>query len=175
MEQAIDLAALIRDVPDFPEPGIIFRDLTPLLASPEGLRGAIAQLTTASADLRPDYIAGIESRGFWFGPAMAVNFQAGFVPIRKPGKLPAATHSAEYALEYGRDRLEVHQDAFRAGARVLIVDDVIATGGTAAAAAQLVAQAGAEVVGLAVLVELAALAGRDRLPAGVAVRSIVTY
>ena len=160
----MDLKTLIRDIPDFPKPGILFRDITTLLADSEGLRYTIDTLTEKCSQLSPDYVAGIESRGFMFGMPLAHKLGVGFVPIRKPGKLPAAVHSAEYELEYGTDRLEVHQDAFRPNSRVLIVDDLIATGGTAAATAKLVELTGCELVGFGFVIELTFLKGREKLP-----------
>lgn len=160
----MDLKSLIRNIPDFPKPGIVFRDITTLLRHPEGLRYTIDTLAEKCADLGADYIVGMESRGFIFGAPLAYKLNAGFIPVRKPGKLPAAVHSVEYELEYGSDRLEIHQDAIESGCRILIVDDVIATGGTAGATAKLIKQAGCEVVGFAFIIELQALHGRDRLP-----------
>ncbi|MBW4659202.1 MAG: adenine phosphoribosyltransferase [Drouetiella hepatica Uher 2000/2452] len=160
----MDLKSLIRDVPDFPKPGIVFKDITTLLDNPEGLRYTIDALAEKCAPLAIDYIIGIESRGFIFGMPLAYKMGLGFVPIRKPGKLPAAVYSAEYALEYGTDRVEMHQDAMRPGSRALIVDDLIATGGTAAAAAKLVKQAGCEIAGFAFIIELLFLEGRNNLP-----------
>lgn len=160
----MDLKSLIREIPDFPKPGILFRDITTLLQNPVGMCHAIDQLAEQCAVLEPDYIVGIESRGFIFGMPVAYKLNRGFVPIRKPGKLPAAIHAAEYELEYGRDRVEMHQDAFTPGARVLILDDLLATGGTAAAAAELITQTEAELVGMAFVIELAALEGRQKLP-----------
>lgn len=170
----MDIKTLIRDIPDFPKAGILFRDITTLLRDPEGLRYTIDTLAEKCADLQPDYIVGMESRGFIFGTPLAYRMGAGFVPVRKPGKLPAATHTAEYELEYGLDRLEIHQDAFLPNSRVLIVDDLIATGGTAAAAAQLVQQAGGELVGFAFVIELTFLQGRAQLPP-VPVCTLVQY
>lgn len=170
----MDLKALIRDIPDFPKPGILFRDITTLLQNPNGLRYTIDLMAEKCADLQPDYILGMESRGFIFGPPLAYKLGTGFVPVRKPGKLPAAVHTVEYELEYGTDSLEMHQDALHEGAKVLIVDDLIATGGTAAATAQLVEQTGAEVIGFGFIVELLALAGRQKLPA-VPVVTLVEY
>ena len=158
------LKQLIRDIPDFPQPGILFRDITTLLRDPQGLRTAIDSLVEPYRNTQLDHIVGIESRGFIFGAAIADRLGAGFVPIRKPGKLPAATVSASYALEYGTDTLEMHRDALGGGDRVLIVDDLLATGGTARAAVSLVRECGAEVAGLAFLIELAALGGRAQLP-----------
>lgn len=170
----MDLKALIRDIPDFPKPGILFRDITTLLQNPDGLRYTIDLMAEKCADLQPDYILGMESRGFIFGPPLAYKLGTGFVPVRKPGKLPAAVHTVEYELEYGTDSLEMHQDALHEGAKVLIVDDLIATGGTAAATAQLVEQTGAEVIGFGFIVELLALEGRQKLPA-VPVVTLVEY
>ena len=160
----MDLKPLIRDIPDFPKPGILFRDITTLLQNPAGMTYCIDQLSEQCAGLEPDYIVGIESRGFIFGMPVACKLNRGFVPIRKPGKLPAAVHAVEYELEYGSDRIEMHQDAFAPGSRVLIIDDLLATGGTAAAAAKLIAQTDAELVGMAFVIELAALEGRKQLP-----------
>ncbi len=173
--QAIDLKALIKDIPDFPQPGIIFRDITTLLQNPEGLQYTVAQLSEKGAELTPDYIAGIESRGFIFGMPVAHQLHKGFVPVRKSGKLPRAVHAVEYTLEYGQDRLEVHQDAFEPNSKVLIVDDLLATGGTAAAAAQLIQKAGATVAGFIFVIELDGLAGRDRLPTDIPVLSLLHY
>lgn len=158
-----ELKSLIREVPDFPKPGILFKDITTLLCDAGGLRRAIACLVEPFQDAAIDKVVGIESRGFIFGAAVAARLGAGFVPARKPGKLPARTVRVEYALEYGTDTLELHEDALGSGQRVLIVDDLLATGGTARAAADLVAGRGAEVHALAFLVELDALRGRDRL------------
>ncbi|MBD0268315.1 MAG: adenine phosphoribosyltransferase [Cyanobacteria bacterium Co-bin8] len=160
----MDLTDHIREIPDFPKPGILFRDITPLLAHPEALCYTVDLLAEQVADLKPDYIAGIESRGFIFGVPLAYRMSIGFAPVRKPGKLPAATHTAEYALEYGTDRLELHQDAFRPGSRVLIVDDLIATGGTAAATVELIQKTGSEIAGFGFIIELTGLAGRNNLP-----------
>jgi adenine phosphoribosyltransferase len=170
----MDLKALIRDIPDFPKPGILFRDITTLLSNPEGLRYTIDSLAEQCADWSIDYIVGMESRGFIFGTPLAYKLGAGFIPVRKPGKLPAAVHTVEYALEYGSDRLEMHQDAGHPEARVLIVDDLIATGGTAAATAQLVEAAGCELVGFAFIIELTFLEGRKHLP-DVPILTLVEY
>jgi adenine phosphoribosyltransferase len=162
----MDLKSLIRDVPDFPKPGILFRDITTLLRDPEGLRYTIdsfAQKLT-DAGLKADYILGMESRGFIFGAPLAYKLGTGFIPVRKKGKLPAAVHSVEYQLEYGTDCLQVHQDALPEGSRVLIVDDLIATGGTASATAKLVQQIGCELVGFGFIIELQDLQGRKHLP-----------
>ncbi len=170
----MDLKSLIRDVPDFPKPGIVFRDITTLLADPEGLRCTLDRLVEQCRPLRPDIIIGMESRGFLFGVHLAYRLGAGFVPVRKPKKLPRAVHHVEYELEYGRDRLEIHQDAIQAGARVVIVDDLIATGGTAKATAQLVEHSQGDLVGFAFVIELNALAGRQQLP-DVPIVSLVQY
>ena len=172
----MDLKSLIRNIPDFPKPGIIFRDITTLLNNSQGLRLTIDTLTQKCLDssLNPDYVVGMESRGFIFAPPLAYQLNAGFVPVRKPGKLPAPVYSVEYDLEYGKDKLEIHQDAFTADARVLIVDDVIATGGTAKATADLLDKIGCEVIGFAFIVELVALEGRKKLP-DVPIISLVEY
>lgn len=172
----MDLKSLIRDIPDFPKPGILFRDITTLLRDPDGLRHTIDSLAQKceEIDLAVDYIAGMESRGFIFGTPLAYRMGAGFIPVRKPGKLPAAVHSVEYELEYGMDRLEVHQDALEPGNRVLIVDDLIATGGTASATAELVRRAGCELAGFGFIVELSELGGRAKLP-DVPIVSLVEY
>jgi adenine phosphoribosyltransferase len=170
----MDLKDLIREIPDFPKPGILFRDITTLLRDPAGLRHTIDSLTEQCRTLAPDYIVGMESRGFMFGTPLAYQLDAGFVPVRKPGKLPAAIHAAEYELEYGTDRLEIHQDAFHPGSRVLIVDDLIATGGTAAATAKLVEQSDCELVGFGFIIELTGLNGRKVLP-DVPIVTLVQY
>ncbi|MGD0946875.1 MAG: adenine phosphoribosyltransferase [Candidatus Binatia bacterium] len=157
-----DLKLHIRDIPNFPKPGIIFRDITPLLADGEALHEVIDRLSQPYRG-RIDMVLGIESRGFLFGAAAAYALGAGLAVVRKPGKLPAQTYAAQYALEYGRDALEIHRDAFGHPTRVLIVDDLLATGGTACAAVELVERLGGEVVACAFVIELAALGGRDRL------------
>lgn len=163
---ADDIAGLItahvRDIPDYPEPGVLFKDITPLLAEPKAFAAVVNALATGFGPV--DKVAGIEARGFILAAPVALRDGAGFVPIRKLGKLPAATFAEEYALEYGTATIEVHQDAFAPGDRVLIVDDVLATGGTARATANLIRKAGADVVGLAVLMELSFLNGRSALP-----------
>jgi len=169
-----DLRQLIRSVPDFPKPGIVFRDITPLLADPVALDQAIAQLAEPYRDRKIDLVAAIESRGFIFGVAVARQLGVGFVPIRKPGKLPAATTKVSYELEYGSDSLEIHTDAISPGQRVLLVDDLLATGGTMAAACQLVTGLGAEIVAIAFVIELAFLNGREKL-AGHDILSLITY
>lgn len=153
---------LIRDVPDFPKPGIVFKDITPVLADAEGFAEAMAELAEPWRGTALDAVIGVESRGFILGAALARELDIGFVPVRKPGKLPARTLTLDYALEYGSDRLEIHADALPAGARVLVIDDVLATGGTLRAAVALARQQGADVVGAAVLVELAFLGARER-------------
>jgi adenine phosphoribosyltransferase len=159
----MDLASYIRDIPDFPKPGVMFKDITPLLASAEGFRAAIDALAEPYMDAAVTKVLGAEARGFILGGALAYKLGAGFIPARKPGKLPWTTTSAEYALEYGTDSLEMHIDAVDAADRVLIVDDVLATGGTASAKADLVTRAGATVVGYAFLMELDFFHGRDKL------------
>ena len=159
----VDLRAHIRDIPDFPEPGIVFKDITPLLLAPAALDAAVLQLAGYARALRVDYVVAAEARGFILGAALARELGAGFVPARKPGKLPHDTVSAEYVLEYGIDALELHADALAGGVRVLIHDDLLATGGTAAALCELVTGLGAEIVGCAFLVELSFLGGRARL------------
>jgi adenine phosphoribosyltransferase len=160
----MDLKSLIRDIPDFPKPGILFRDITTLLRDPEGLRYTLDTLAEKCSGLSPDYIVGMESRGFLFGVPLAYKLGIGFIPVRKPGKLPAAINFVEYELEYGTDRLEMHQDAMPPGSRVLVVDDLMATGGTATATAQLLQQAQCEIVGFAFIIELRDLGGRQKLP-----------
>ena len=159
----LSLDSYIRSIPDFPKPGIVFRDITPLLAAPAGLRASLAALTDLTRDLRPDIVIGAEARGFLFGPALAHSLGAGFALARKPGSLPHTPIRHEYALEYGTSVLELHEDAIAAGARVLVHDDLLATGGTARALCSLAEQLGGEVVGCAFLIELAFLAGRAAL------------
>ncbi|HEY5343080.1 MAG TPA: adenine phosphoribosyltransferase [Solirubrobacteraceae bacterium] len=158
-----DLSALIREIPDFPRPGIGFKDITPLLADADALAEAVRRLADCARPLDVDCVIAAEARGFLLGPALARELDAGFVLARRPGKLPYETVSAEYLLEYGSGQLEVHSDAIGAGARVLVHDDLLATGGTAAALCDLVEQLGGEVVGCGFLVELAFLGGRARL------------
>jgi adenine phosphoribosyltransferase len=159
----VDLRKLIRDIPDFPRPGIVFRDITPLLLAPAGLDAAVSGLAGLVAPLSVDLVVAAEARGFILGGALARQLGAGFVPARKPGKLPHETVSAEYALEYGIDALEVHADALAGGARVLVHDDLLATGGTARALCDLVAGLGGAIVGCVFLIELSFLDGRRRL------------
>jgi adenine phosphoribosyltransferase len=159
----LDLRTFVRDIPDFPQPGIVFRDITPLLLDATALDAAVSGLASRVTPADVDFVVAAEARGFILGAALARQLGAGFVPARKPGKLPAQTISAEYALEYGIDALEVHADALAHGARVLVHDDLLATGGTAGALCDLVAGLGAEIIGCAFLVELCFLDGRKRL------------
>lgn len=165
----------IRDVVDFPKKGIIFRDITTALNDGETLKVMIDYLCEQFKDEKIDYIAGIESRGFIFGMPMAYKLNAGFVPIRKPNKLPAETYAQEYELEYGTDKIEVHKDAFPEGANVLVVDDLLATGGTAEAACKLVKKTGANLVGMAFLIELCDLNGREKLDGNGKIISMLKY
>jgi len=169
-----DLKARIRNVPDFPKAGILFYDITTLLQDRVGFRAAVDSLAAPFEDQGIDVVVGIESRGFIFGAAVADRISAGFTPVRKPGKLPSRTVRATYALEYGTDSLEMHDDAIRGGQRVLIVDDLLATGGTAGATTELVKRLGGEVHALAFLIELVALKGRERL-AGERVHTVLKY
>ena len=169
-----ELKQYVRDVPDFPQPGIIFRDITPLLGRKELFREVVSMMSKRWTDAPPDLVAAIEARGFIPGAAIAVKLNAGFVPIRKIGKLPWKTISDAYQLEYGANELEVHSDAVAPGQKVLIVDDVLATGGTAAAAVRLIRKLGGEVIGVQVLIELEALGGRKLLD-GVEVVSEIVY
>ncbi|MEP6952521.1 MAG: adenine phosphoribosyltransferase [Solirubrobacteraceae bacterium] len=169
-----DLGALVRDIPDFPKPGIVFKDITPVLASPEGLEAAVAGLAEYGRERGAQVVIGAEARGFLLGPAIARQLDAGFVLARKPGKLPHDTVRAEYQLEYGTDALEIHSDAIDSGSRVLVHDDLLATGGTAAALCELVEQLGGVVVGCAFLIELAFLDGRSAL-GDHDVRSLLSY
>jgi adenine phosphoribosyltransferase len=164
----------IRDIPDFPEPGVVFKDITPVLADARSLAELVEALADPYRDAGVTKVVGIESRGFILGTPVAMALGAGFVPLRKPGKLPYEVVREEYQLEYGSDALEMHTDAVSASDRVLIVDDVLATGGTAAAAARLLQRPGATILGLAVLIELAFLGGRAKLN-GVPMRALVTY
>lgn len=157
------LTELIRDVPDFPKPGIVFKDFTPLLADPAALALAVELMANPFRGRHVDLVIGAESRGFIFGIAIAQALSAGFVPVRKPGKLPRHVHGVDYALEYGKDRLEMHSDAVGPGQRVVIVDDLLATGGTLGACCELVRRAGATLEGITVLIELTALNGRERV------------
>jgi adenine phosphoribosyltransferase len=172
--KTLDLRDYIRDIPDFPKPGILFKDITPLLSKPAAFAEAIAQLHEHFAPEGINVIAAAEARGFIFGAPLALALKAGFVPIRKPGKLPYATIAQEYQLEYGSDKLEVHSDAFGTGQRVLLIDDVLATGGTMRACRDLVTSMGATVVASAFLIELSFLGGRARLGPG-DIFSLITY
>jgi adenine phosphoribosyltransferase len=168
------LASLIRDIPDFPEPGVTFKDITPVLADGKALAELIEALSAPFVGMGVDKVAGIEARGFTLASPVAGVLGAGFIPVRKPGKLPYETVREDYALEYGTDALEIHTDAVRPGERVLVVDDVIATGGTAAAAIRLLKGIGAEVVGFAVFIELVFLGGNEMLD-GVPIHALVKY
>jgi adenine phosphoribosyltransferase len=169
-----DLKKLIREVPDFPKPGILFYDITTLLKDPGGLTKLTEALVARYKDNPPDVVAGIEARGFMFGPILATHLQRGFVPVRKPGKLPAESIRVTYDLEYGSDSLEMHKDAVQAGQRVLVVDDLLATGGTAAATCQLIEKLGGVVSGVACVIELDFLQGRKKL-ANYDVFSVLQY
>jgi len=159
----MELAEFIRDVPGFPKPGIVFKDITPLCRNPQALKEAISGLAEPFRDANVDVVTAAESRGFIFGGAVACRLGAGFVPVRKPGKLPAETTCEEYDLEYGTDTLEIHTDAIRPGERVLLLDDLLATGGTMAAMARMVERLGGKVVGISFLIELTFLNGREKL------------
>ncbi|MSS73583.1 MAG: adenine phosphoribosyltransferase [Candidatus Latescibacteria bacterium] len=169
-----ELSRYIRDIPDFPKPGILFRDITTLLQNPTAFAGSIEALAAPYRDRQIDLIAGIESRGFIFGAALAHLLNLGFIPIRKPGKLPAEKMKEEYALEYGTDAVEVHRDAVKPGQKVLMVDDLLATGGTMAASCSLIERIGGAVVGVAFLIELTFLNGRERLK-GREIHSVIRY
>jgi adenine phosphoribosyltransferase len=173
VSDAADLQRLIRTVPDFPHPGVLFRDITPLLADASGLAMAVELMAQPFRGKHLDAVVGAESRGFIFGTAVAKALSVGFVPVRKPGKLPCATRRCEYQLEYGTDALEMHQDALRPGQHVLVADDLLATGGTLAACCTLVRQCGASIEAVTVLIELAELGGRSRL-GGCPVFSVIT-
>lgn len=170
----MNLKSIIRDIPDFPKPGIIFKDITPLLSDHTAFRKAILDMSAHFADSDVDLILGAEARGFIFGSALAYEMGVGFIPARKPGKLPHRTTTATYELEYGTDSLEIHEDAIERGQRVLVVDDVLATGGTAGAKTQLIEKLGGQVAGVAFLIELAFLGGREKL-AGYNVFSLISY
>jgi adenine phosphoribosyltransferase len=170
----MDLKSVIREVPDFPKPGISFKDITTLIKNGAALRQVIDEFYEYFKDKQPDVIVGAESRGFIFGAPLAYKFGCGFVPVRKPGKLPAAVTRASYALEYGEDTLEIHLDAVQPGQKVLIVDDLLATGGTISATTQLLKQLKGEIIGIAFIVELDVLKGRDKL-SGYDILSLVHY
>lgn len=169
-----DLERYIRSIPDWPQKGVLFRDITPLLADAEALAAAVDALSSDFADAGVEYVAAVEARGFIFGAAVATKLDAGFVPIRKTGKLPYETKSVTYELEYGTDTLEVHSDAIRSGAKVLMVDDLLATGGTMAAACKLIEEIGGRVIAITCLIELSDLAGRKKLR-GYEIHSVITY
>jgi adenine phosphoribosyltransferase len=171
---AVDLRAKVRDVPDFPKPGVVFKDIMPLLGDAEALADAVEQMARWAEPRRPDVVLGAEARGYITGGALACRLDCGFVPARKPGKLPWHTVAVKYALEYGFDQLEVHADSIRAGQRVLVHDDVLATGGTAKATVQLVEQLGGVVVGLPFIIELSFLNGRSQLE-GYDIFSLIEY
>ena len=174
MTGQLDLASLIRDVPDFPTEGIVFKDLMPLIGNAEAFRSTIEHLAAWSRPRRPEVILGAEARGFIFGGALAYELGCGFVPARKPGKLPWEKVRATYDLEYGSDSLEIHADALAPGSRVIVLDDVLATGGTAGAKIELVERLGGEVVGALFVIELAFLDGRERLE-GTDVHALIAY
>jgi adenine phosphoribosyltransferase len=157
------LKELVRDIPDFPKKGIIFKDITPVLQNPAGLKEVVDKFSEHYANQKIDVIVGAEARGFLFGPAVAINIGAGFVPVRKPGKLPYETASKTYDLEYGTDTLEIHKDAVKAGDNVLMMDDLLATGGTMAASCELVESLGGKITGCAFLIELGFLNGKEKL------------
>ena len=173
-DEGNDLKRYIRDIPDWPKEGILFRDITPLLLNPKAFAAAINALSADFMGIGIEYVAAVEARGFIFGSAVAEKLGAGFVPIRKKGKLPSRTESITYDLEYGTDTLQVHSDAVEKGGKVLLVDDLLATGGTMAAACKLIEKIGGTVAGIAFLIELAALHGREKV-AGYKVTSIISY
>ncbi|MGD1713711.1 adenine phosphoribosyltransferase [Hydrocoleum sp. CS-953] len=170
----MELKNLIREIPNFPKPGILFRDITTLLSNPDGLHYTIDILTEKCSEFQPDYVVGMESRGFIFGVPLAYQLNVGFIPVRKPGKLPAKVYSVTYDLEYGQDSLEMHQDAMPPGSRVLVIDDLLATGGTAEATVQLIEKANCNLVGFGFVIELKDLGGRQKLPK-VPIISLIEY
>lgn len=172
---ADEVREMIRSIPDFPKPGILFRDITTALKDPETLKKMVDFICENFSNDKIDYIIGLESRGFIFGVPVAYNLNSGFIPIRKPNKLPAKTLKETYTLEYGTDSLEMHEDALKPGDKVLIVDDLLATGGTCAAACNLVTKAGADIVGCAFVIELKDLNGRDKLPKNTKILSMLEY
>jgi len=171
----MDLHTLIRDIADYPKPGIVFKDISPLLKNPAGLAMAVEQMANPYRGTGVELVCGAESRGFIFGTAIAQALSAGFVPIRKPGKLPYGTHSMEYDLEYGTDTLEIHTDAVHKGQKVLMVDDLLATGGTMEACCELVKRMGGDIVGVTVLIELSFLKGRAKLERFGEAHAVLTY
>jgi len=170
----INLEGYIRDVPDWPKKGILFRDITPLLADPKAFAVAVDALCTGFTEAGIEYVAAVEARGFIFGAAVARKLKVGFVPIRKKSKLPFKTESITYDLEYGTDTLEVHNDAVKKGAKVLMVDDLLATGGTMAASCELIEKIGGQIVGISFLIELCDLAGREKL-SGYKIKTVISY
>ncbi|UCG57613.1 MAG: adenine phosphoribosyltransferase [Phycisphaerales bacterium] len=172
--KGIDLQAYIRSIPDWPKKGILFRDITPLLADPNAFSAAVDALCAGYAETGVEYVAAVEARGFIFGAAVAEKLGVGFVPIRKKGKLPFKTESVTYELEYGTDTLEVHSDAIEKAAKVLMIDDLLATGGTMAAACKLIEKIGGQVVGIGFLIELSELAGREKLD-GYTINTVLSY
>ncbi len=172
---SLDLSKFVREIADFPKPGILFRDINPLLANPTAWSEVVEQLAAMCKQLNPDLIVGIESRGFLIGSCLAYSLNKGFVPVRKIGKLPGKILSIEYDLEYGKDTLEVQMNSIPTGARILIIDDLLATGGTALATAKLVEKTGANIIGFAFIVELLDLAGRDKLPDKVPINVLMSF
>jgi len=172
--QRLNLQQYIRSIPDWPKPGILFRDITPLLADPKALAAAVDALCAGFTKANVDYVAAVEARGFIFGAAVASKLKVGFVPIRKKGKLPFKTESITYALEYGTDTLQVHIDAVKSAAKVLMVDDLLATGGTMAAACKLIEKIGGQIIGISFLIELTDLKGREKL-GGYKIRTVISY
>jgi len=172
--ETTDLKRYIRSIPDWPKKGILFRDITPLLGAPKAFDATVDTLTADFVNCGIEYVAAVEARGFIFGSAAAERLGAGFVPIRKPGKLPFATESVTYCLEYGTDRLEVHVDAIKPGARVLMVDDLLATGGTMSAACKLIDRLGGQIAGIAFVIELTELHGREKL-SGYNIKTVISY
>ncbi len=170
----MELKNLIREIPNFPKSGILFRDITTLLSNPDGLHYTIDILTEKCSEFQPDYVVGMESRGFIFGVPLAYRLNVGFIPVRKPGKLPAEVYSVTYDLEYGQDSLEMHQDAMPPDSRVLVIDDLLATGGTAEATAKLLEKANCNLVGFGFVIELKDLGGRQKLPK-VPIISLIEY
>ncbi len=175
LKQALDLRQYVQDIPDFPKPGILFRDISPMLRDPVAWAEIMNRLGAVCDALKPDLIVGIEARGFIVGMGLATHRKLGFVPVRKPGKLPGDVLGVDYDLEYGKDRLEIQADALLAQPRILIVDDLLATGGTASATIDLIKKAGGQLVGCAFIVELAALNGRSCFPSGITVESLIHY